>query len=129
MHRQALISGALLAALAVILGAFGAHALKAVLDETQLNTFETGVRYQFYHSFALLITGIIYQAYPVKQIKLASTFFLIGIALFSGSLYLITLFKMNDVVGLTGVGALTPIGGVFFILGWVMLLFGIVKNK
>lgn len=128
MHKQALISGALLSGVAVILGAFGAHALKEVLDPNQLNTFEVGVRYQFYHSFALLITGIIYQSYPAKQVKLAATFFLIGIALFSGSLYLMTLFNVQGVVGLRGVGAVTPVGGVFFILGWVMLLIGIIKK-
>jgi uncharacterized membrane protein YgdD (TMEM256/DUF423 family) len=129
MHKQALISGALLAGVAVILGAFGAHALKEVLDPNQLNTFEVGVRYQFYHSFALLITGIIYQSYPVKQIKLASTFFLIGIALFCGSLYLMTLFNVQGVVGLKGIGAVTPVGGLFFILGWLMLFLGVIKKK
>lgn len=129
MHRSALVSGALLAAVAVILGAFGAHALKAVLGPEQLVTFETGVRYQFYHSFALLFAGIIYGSYPEKQVKLAASFFTTGIVLFSGSLYLITVLKMNGVVGLTGVGILTPIGGVFFILGWLMLLIGILKRK
>lgn len=129
MHKPALTSGALFAAIAVILGAFGAHALKQVLDEAQLTTFETGVRYQFYHSFALLATGIIYASFPAKQVKWASTCFLIGILLFSGSLYAITLLKMNGVVGLTGVGILTPIGGVFFILGWLSLFMGITKKS
>ena len=129
MHRQALVSGALLAAVAVILGAFGAHALKAVLDVNQLNTFEVGVRYHFYHSFALLITGIIHQAYPNKQVRLASIFFLIGIILFSGSLYIMTLFNVQGVVGLKGIGAITPVGGLFFILGWIMLLVGVLKKK
>ena len=129
MHRQALISGALLAAVAVILGAFGAHALKAVLDANQLNTFEVGVRYHFYHSFALLIAGIIHQAHPNKQVRLAYIFFLIGIILFSGSLYIMTLFNVQGVVGLRGIGAVTPVGGLFFILGWIMLLVGVLKKK
>lgn len=129
MHKQALASGALLAAVAVILGAFGAHALKAVLDASQLNTFEVGVRYHFYHSFALLITGIIHQAYPNKQVRLATIFFLIGIILFSGSLYIMTLFNVQGVVGLKGIGAVTPFGGLFFILGWIMLLSGVLKKK
>ena len=129
MHRSALVSGALLAAVAVILGAFGAHALKQVLDPDQLVTFETGVRYQFYHAFALLLTGIIYGSFPEKLVRSAATCFTIGIVLFSGSLYLITLLKMNGTVGLSGVGILTPIGGVFFILGWLMLLFGVLKKK
>lgn len=128
MYRTAIISGALFAALAVILGAFGAHALKAVLTEQQLFTFETGVRYQFYHSFALLAAGIIYGFKPTSQIKLASTFFIIGILLFSGSLYCITALQMNGQAGLGGLGILTPIGGLFFILGWLLLLLGSAKK-
>jgi uncharacterized membrane protein YgdD (TMEM256/DUF423 family) len=129
MHRPALTSGILFAAIAVILGAFGAHALKAVLQPDQLVTFETGVRYQFYHSFALIFTGILYASFPFKQVKWASTCFLLGIVLFSGSLYALTLLKMNGEVGLGGVGILTPIGGVFFILGWLFLLMAVIKKK
>lgn len=121
--------GAFFAALAVILGAFGAHALKEVLTPEQLITFETGVKYQFYHSFALLAAGIIYGSYPFKQIRLASVFFIIGIVMFSGSLYALTLLKMKGIVGLGGVGIITPIGGLFFILGWVMLMIGMMKHK
>jgi uncharacterized membrane protein YgdD (TMEM256/DUF423 family) len=129
MHRPALTSGILFAALAVILGAFGAHALKAVLQPDQLVTFETGVRYQFYHSFALVFTGILYASFPFKQVKWATTCFLLGIVLFSGSLYALTLLKMNGEVGLGGVGILTPIGGVFFILGWLFLFMAVIKKK
>ena len=86
MYKQAIAAGAFFAALSVILGAFGAHALKALLPPEQLMVFETGVRYQFYHSFALLITGIIFSSFPSKNLKLASTFFIIGLILFSGSL-------------------------------------------
>src|SRR4051812_10695859 len=110
MYKPALTSGALFAAIAVILGAFGAHALKQVLTPELLQTFETGVRYEFYHASALLATGIIYAFIPNKQLKLASAFFMIGILLFSGSLYALTMLKMNGVVGLGGVGILTPIG-------------------
>lgn len=129
MYRPALISGALLAAVAVILGAFGAHALKEVLAPEQLITFETGVRYQMYHSIALLFTGIIYASFPFKQVKLAHVFFVLGIALFSGSLYALTLLKMNGEVGLGGVGIITPIGGLCFIVGWTMLVLGITRKK
>jgi uncharacterized membrane protein YgdD (TMEM256/DUF423 family) len=128
MYRTAIITGALFAALAVILGAFGAHALKAMLTEQQLLTFETGVKYQFYHSFALLIAGVIYGFKPASQIKLSSTFFIIGIILFSGSLYGMTALQMNGQAGLGGLGILTPIGGLFFILGWLMLLIGAMKK-
>lgn len=129
MHKLSLTSGALLAAIAVVLGAFGAHALKLILSPDQLQTFETGVRYQFYHSFALLATGIIYASFTNRQIKMAGTFFLIGIILFSGSLYLLTFLKLNGDVGLKGLGILTPIGGVFFILGWLFLLIGILRKN
>lgn len=128
MYRTAIITGALFAALAVILGAFGAHALKAVLTEPQLITFETGVRYQFYHSFALLIAGVIYGFKPTSQVKLSSVFFIIGILLFSGSLYGMTALQMSGQAGLGGLGILTPIGGLFFILGWLMLLIGVAKK-
>lgn len=129
MYRKALVAGSVFAALAVILGAFGAHALKQVLEPDQLQTFETGVKYQFYHSFALLATGIIYASFPFKQVKLASTLFITGILLFSGSLYALTLLKMNGQVGLGGVGIITPIGGLFFIAGWLLLTMGILKKN
>ncbi len=129
MYRTALVLGIVLAGLGVILGAFGAHGLKQVLEADQLTIFETGVRYQMYHSVALLATGILYSSFPAKMVRLASTFFLVGIILFSGSLYAMTMLKISGQVGLGGLGILTPIGGVFFILGWLMLLLGILKNN
>ena len=129
MYKPAITAGAIFSALAVILGAFGAHALKEVLQPDQLQTFETAVKYQFYHSFALLATGIIFSSFPFRQIRLASTFFIIGILLFSGSLYALTLLKMNGQVGLGGVGIITPVGGLFFIAGWLMLLWGVARKK
>lgn len=128
MHKPSLISGTLFAALAVILGAFGAHALKQVLTPDLLVTFETGVRYQFYHSFALIATGIIYGFAPQKLLKNAYALFLLGIILFSGSLYALTLLKANGQVGLGGVGIITPIGGLCFIVGWLLLTLGIAKS-
>jgi uncharacterized membrane protein YgdD (TMEM256/DUF423 family) len=129
MYRPALISGALLAGIAVILGAFGAHALKEILAPDQLQTFETGVRYQFYHSIAMIFAGIIYSSFPFRQVKYAYAMFVTGIILFSGSLYALTMLKANGVVGLSGIGIITPIGGLCFILGWLMLLLGIAKKK
>jgi uncharacterized membrane protein YgdD (TMEM256/DUF423 family) len=128
MYKQALLSGTLLAAVAVILGAFGAHALKAVVTPDRLLIFETGVRYHFYHSLALLATGIIYMHYPAKQLRLATAFFLTGIALFSGSLYAMVFVGING--GSIGpLGILTPIGGLFFILGWLFVALGIAAKK
>ena len=129
MYRTALVLGIVFAGLGIVIGAFGAHALKPLLSESQLQVFETGVRYQMYHSFALLTAGILSSAFPARPIKLASTFFLIGILLFSGSLYAMTLLNINGQVGLGGLGILTPIGGLFFILGWLMLLWAVFKKK
>lgn len=128
MNKQAIVFGASFAAIAVILGAFGAHALKAVMAPDKLLVFETGVRYHFYHSFALLLVGILYHTFPSKQLRLAVSFFITGILLFSGSLYAISLLSING--GTIGpLGILTPIGGVFFILGWAMVVAGIATHK
>lgn len=116
-------------ALAVILGAFGAHKLKELVPPETVSTFQTGVTYQFYHVFALLATGILFAQLPGSQLEWAGRCFIIGILLFSGSLYLMTILKMTGNVGLKGIGILTPIGGVFFIAGWICLLLGLLKLK
>jgi uncharacterized membrane protein YgdD (TMEM256/DUF423 family) len=128
MHKTFLIWAALLGALAVILGAFGAHKLKELVPPETVSTFQTGVTYQFYHVFALLAVGILYAHVPGPQLVWAGRLFLIGILLFSGSLYVLTLLKATDTVGLRGIGAITPIGGLAFIGGWVMLLLGVLKK-
>jgi len=115
--RIAAISGAL----AVALGAFGAHSLKAVLDPDQLQTFETGVRYQFYHTLALLFVGLLMNSHPSKALNMAGTSFLVGICCFSGSLYLLATRSLLGIENLTILGPITPIGGLFFIIGWVFI--------
>jgi uncharacterized membrane protein YgdD (TMEM256/DUF423 family) len=129
MHKSFLVWAAVLGALAVILGAFGAHKLKELVPPETVSTFQTGVTYQFYHVFALLATGILFAQLPGSQLEWAGRCFIIGILLFSGSLYLMTVLKMTGNVGLKGIGILTPIGGVFFIAGWSCLLLGILKLK
>lgn len=121
MHKTFLITASVLAALAVALGAFGAHGLKKFVTPETVTTFETGVRYQFYHCFALFIVGILFQYFNEKWLNYAGAAFIIGIILFSGSLYLLTLLKATSTVGLRGIGILTPIGGLFFIAGWLCL--------
>jgi uncharacterized membrane protein YgdD (TMEM256/DUF423 family) len=118
----------MLAAISVALGAFGAHALKELLPPASLNTFETAVRYQFYHVFALAITGILYKYCPRKIIKNAGWFFLTGILLFSGSLYLITFFTLTGNNQFHWVGAITPLGGISFIAGWLLLAISVGKS-
>jgi uncharacterized membrane protein YgdD (TMEM256/DUF423 family) len=122
MSQQKIIAlGAVFAALATIIGAFGAHYLKTVLTSEQLVSFETGVRYQFYHAFAILICGTLTNAIIAKKLGRVAILFAIGIILFSGSIYALVLLKNQDIVGLKGLGILTPIGGMFFIAGWLML--------
>jgi uncharacterized membrane protein YgdD (TMEM256/DUF423 family) len=128
MHTPALKAGALFAALAVILGAFGAHGLANLLPAAQLRGYETGVTYQFYHSFALLITGILFSSFPFKSVRLAAAFFITGILLFCGSLYAMVFLSIRG-ISLGPVGIITPIGGLFFIIGWILLLSGIIKKN
>jgi len=128
MYKQAMTAGALFALLAVILGAFGAHGLKAIVSAEMYQVFEKGVQYQFYHSFALLVTGIAYLSFPARQLKLAATFFMVGIILFSGSLYAMALLSINN-MSIGPIGILTPIGGLFFIIGWILLFLGVTKKN
>ena len=125
MHKGYLRLAMLLGALAVILGAFGAHGLKKVAPEYAVSIFETGVRYQFYHVFALALTAILWKEYPNKWILRAGVVFVIGMAFFSGSLYLLTWFISAQVNGSRWVGPVTPVGGLFLIAGWICLALGI----
>ena len=125
MDRKIFLTAAVLGITAIILGAFGAHALKKVLTETQLQSFETGVRYQMYHVVALLITGVLMnKAASPKQQKLlrkAGLFFIDGIVLFSGSLYFIVAKPFLGIEGLPWVGVITPMGGLLWMVAWVLL--------
>jgi uncharacterized membrane protein YgdD (TMEM256/DUF423 family) len=125
MHRKYLTTGSLLAGLAVILGAFGAHKLKEMVPPETVASFQTGVQYQMYHSLALILVAIVFERFSNKYITWSGACFITGIILFSGSLYLLTALKASDQVGLKGLGLITPIGGVFFVLGWVFLVLGV----
>lgn len=107
--------GALTGAAGVLLGAFGAHALKARVSGPMLDVFETGVRYQMYHALALLAVGFAVTRWPGPATNVAGWLFLVGIAIFSGSLYVMTL------TGARWLGAITPLGGLCLIAGWVAL--------
>lgn len=116
-----ILSGAILGLLGVALGAFGAHALRASLTASgRLDTFETAVKYQFYHALALVLIGILMQVFAansatVKLLGWAGNSFLGGVLVFSGSLYVLCM------TGVTWLGAITPIGGVLMIAGWALL--------
>jgi uncharacterized membrane protein YgdD (TMEM256/DUF423 family) len=128
MHKGFLKTGIIIGALSVILGAFAAHSLKNTISDYALGIFETAVRYQFYHAFALLITGILFKEFPRTQINWAGRFFIAGIILFSGSLYVLAVIKAAVQPGFNWVGVITPFGGLCFILGWIFLFLGIRKK-
>ena len=104
--------------LCVVFGAFGAHGLKPLLTPQMLTTFETGVRYQFYHTLAILLIVVLYQFNKSKNLVISSYFFFAGMVLFSGSLYLLALTSINENTW-TWLGPVTPIGGLCFIIGWI----------
>ena len=121
MHQRTIIWGFINCLIAVVLGAFGAHSLKAILAQSALNTFEIGVRYQFYHGLALCIIGLLSFQFPSVNLNISKTLFLIGIVLFSGSLYLLACKSLVS-LPLQIIGPLTPIGGLCFISGWIILI-------
>ena len=129
MHRGYIKLGAFIAALGVILGAFGAHFLKNYLSSEALATFHTGVNYQFYHSIALVLTGILLKRYPNNMIMWSGRLFMLGIIFFSGSLYLLALLEGFKGMDLGGFGILTPLGGLMFLGGWLALAVGIPNSK
>jgi uncharacterized membrane protein YgdD (TMEM256/DUF423 family) len=128
MHKVYLVIGTVLAGLSVVLGAFGAHGLKQIVPPETVATYQTGVQYQIYHAFALILVGILYERFPNNFVNYAGMFFIAGVVLFSGSLYLLASLKAMNKVGLSGVGIITPIGGLLFITGWILLLVGIVRK-
>jgi|SRR5687767_11215839 uncharacterized membrane protein YgdD (TMEM256/DUF423 family) len=129
MHKLFLAVGALLGGIAVALGAFGAHGLKKIVTADTVNTFQTGVQYQMYHALALIAVAIVFEKFPNKLMVWAGSTFCIGILLFSGSLYLLTILKATGKVGMEGVGIITPFGGLFFIVGWLLLFAGVMKSS
>jgi uncharacterized membrane protein YgdD (TMEM256/DUF423 family) len=129
MHKRFITTGALLGAIAVALGAFGAHGLKKIVPSETVQTFQTGVQYQMYHALALLLTGILYEKCYQKFARIAGILFMIGIILFSGSLYLLTAGKAAETTSLDKAGIITPLGGVAFIAGWLFLFLSAMKKS
>ncbi len=110
-------------AFSVIVGAFGAHALKAILQESgRIETFETAVKYQFYHALALILLGILMFQLKNQLFNYAGYSFIVGTIIFSGSLYILCM------TGITKFGMITPIGGLIMIAGWIFLMIGIMKS-
>lgn len=116
-----IIVGSIFNGLGIVLGAFASHSLKEQLHAQDLNIFEIGVRYQIYHSFGLIFLGILGFYFPKIVIDASAKLFIIGIILFSGSLYLLVLTNQR------WLGAITPLGGFCYIFGWFSLAFKIYK--
>jgi uncharacterized membrane protein YgdD (TMEM256/DUF423 family) len=129
MNKNFLSIAALLGALSVVLGAFAAHKLKEIVSPDAVAVFETGVRYQFYHVFALLMVALLSEKFSNKWMIWAGNCFITGIILFSGSLYLLTALKAAESLHLKFVGIITPVGGLFFIAGWLFLWIGVTAKK
>jgi len=122
MERLFFIIGAILSGLAVAIGAFGAHGLKARLSADMLNTFEVGVRYHFYHALALFVVAWACTRWPSATTTAAGWLFVIGIIIFSGSLYVLA------ITGIRWLGAITPFGGLAFLAGWLCLIWSAWKG-
>lgn len=121
--KTLLLIASLSGALAVGLGAFGAHGLEPMLRETgRLGTFETAVKYHFYHTLLLFLLGILTMKMSNSQLRLAGWFVLAGMLIFSGTLYILCL------TGITWLGAITPVGGVCLIIGWILTGIGAIKK-
>ncbi len=123
MDKVFFIAGALSAALAVGLGAFGAHALRDRLTPEMLATFETGVRYEMYHALALIAIAFALTRWQSNWIGIAGWLLIVGTILFSGSLYALAL------SGVRVLGAITPFGGIAFLAGWILLAVGVWQSK
>jgi uncharacterized membrane protein YgdD (TMEM256/DUF423 family) len=129
MSRRILLTASLSGAIAVMFGAFGAHSLKNVLTAGALEIWAKGVEYQFYHTFALLFLAQVAAAGGDRLIKWSSVFFTLGIVFFSGSLYLLATRELLNIGFVSYIGPITPVGGLCFILGWVLLFVATLRRK
>ena len=127
MNKKIVVTGAVLILIGIILGAFGAHSLKKVVDSSQVLSFETGVRYQIYHGFALIILGVNADRLLINS-KWVIRFILLGVVVFSLSIYLMV---MQGPMGLSlkFLGPITPIGGLLMVLGWVIFIKNLLLQK
>lgn len=115
--------------LGVALGAMGAHALKDELGPVGVNSYLTGVRYLFYHVFAIMLMHALSSKISEKFIKVASWFFIIGILFFSGSIFLLSTIPVHGIEAMRTLGPITPIGGLLFMVGWLLAVFGFAKGN
>ncbi|WP_367866288.1 DUF423 domain-containing protein [Pedobacter sp. WC2423] len=128
MNRKIILTASFFGAVAVILGAFGAHSLKNVVAADQLAIWSKGVEYQFYHTFALLFLST-FARFRNKLVDFAYYSFTVGIIFFSGSLYLLATREVLQLSWVNIVGPITPLGGLLLITGWIFLFFAALKNR
>jgi uncharacterized membrane protein YgdD (TMEM256/DUF423 family) len=128
-NKNWLITALILAALAVGFGAFGAHGLKKLVAPPQLDTFKTGVLYHFMHALGLALAVVISQFVDNRFVRASFRNFALGILCFSGSLYWFTFLEATGREGIPIIGLVTPLGGVFFITGWLWLAWGVYKHQ
>jgi uncharacterized membrane protein YgdD (TMEM256/DUF423 family) len=122
MSKTIILTASVFLALAVAIGAFGAHGLKSHISTDLLQTYKTGVEYHFYHALGLLLVGILAISMPSAYLKWSAILLSLGIVLFSGSLYALA------ITGIKWLGAITPLGGLSFIAGWILLFLGVWKK-
>jgi len=127
MERKIILTAAFFGVLAIILGAFGAHALKEILTPEQLTSFETGVRYQMYHAFFLFFVAS-RKELSLKAVKVIYNLVLAGVIFFSGSIYLLTTKNVTQ-IDFKIIGFVTPIGGLLLIFAWMVLFATFFKKK
>ena len=128
MNRRIILTASFFGAVAVILGAFGAHGLKSVISTDALSIWAKGVEYQFYHTFALLFLST-FARFRTKLVDIAYFCFTIGILLFSGSLYLLATREVLQLGFVNFIGPVTPVGGLLLVAGWAFLFFAALKNR
>ena len=126
-HKNIVIIDSLLAMLAIVMGAFGAHGLKALISPDSLAVFQTGVTYQMYHALALLALALI-PGLDIKKVKGVFRFFVFGTFFFSGSLYILAL-KSVLPFSVSFLAPVTPVGGLLLIIGWALLAYSVAKMK
>ena len=123
MIKIVLLTGVFFSMLSVVLGAFAAHGIKSKISTDMMAVFQTGVQYQFYHALALILIGLLMKQMPSSLLICSAGFIAVGIVFFSGSLYMLAL------TGNKVFGPITPLGGLFFIIGWVLMFVSIVKSE
>jgi uncharacterized membrane protein YgdD (TMEM256/DUF423 family) len=129
MHKGFLRSGFFFLALAVGLGAFATHSMKGLVSDKAVETFQVGISYMLYHALGLVLVGILYKEFPFGLTRIAGWLFAMGIILFSFSLFILSGLQAMVVPGYRWVGAITPIGGLCFIAGWVFLFITTFKKR